>query len=255
MKDSPAQSAPQDGWATPLVSAGLWAAGLTWLALTLPPLTLLLRAVGPDRAEPLVQVYIRGQLALTLCRWRAVVDPSLDPNGRYLFVQNHVNLLDHVTMYPATPHFKQGMELLSHFDIPFYGWFMRARGTIPVERDKKTALLALRRAMKAELAKGHSLLAFPEGTRTRDGHVAPFHEGLFHLARALEVPVVPVAVTGMWSVMPTGSWRFRPFQTVTVHVMAPIPTAGLSRDAVSALAQSVRAQIAERVDASLREAA
>ena len=69
MKDSPAQSAPQDGWATPLVSAGLWAAGLTWLALTLPPLTLLLRAVGPDRAEPLVQVYIRGQLALTLCRW------------------------------------------------------------------------------------------------------------------------------------------------------------------------------------------
>lgn len=252
-----AAPAPQarDGWATPIVSAALWAVGLGWVVLTLPPLTLLLRAVGPDRAEPFVKVYIRGQLALTLCRWRAVIDPSLDPRGRYLFVQNHVNVLDHVTMYPATPHFKQGMELASHFDIPFYGWFMRARGTIPVERDKKTALLALRRAMKAELARGHSLLAFPEGTRTRDGHVGPFHEGLFHLARALDLAVVPVAVTGMWQVMPTGSWRFRPFQAVTVHVMAPIPTAGLSREQVTELAQTVRTLIADKVDESLREAA
>lgn len=250
MSDAQASPPVTDGWATPLVSAGLWVLGVSWLVLTLPPLTVLLKLVGPDRAEPLVRLYIRGQLALTLCRWRAVVDPAVDPAGRYLFVQNHVNVLDHVTMYPATPHFKQGMELASHFRIPFYGWFMAARGTLPVERDKKTAMLTLRRMMKAELARGHSLLGFPEGTRTRTGAVGPFHEGLFHLARALELPVVPVAVTGMWQVMPTGSWRFRPFQTVTVHVMAPIPTAGMARDAVPALARAARDQIAAHVGAA-----
>ncbi len=255
MKEAGAARTTTDGWATPFVSAGLWALGLSWIVATLPPLTLLLKVAGPDRAEPLVRLYIRGQLALTMCRWRAVVSPDVDPRGRYLFVQNHVNVLDHVTMYPATPHFKQGMELASHFRIPFYGWFMAARGTLPIDRDKKTALLALRRAMKAEVAQGHSLLGFPEGTRTRTGHVGPFHEGLFHLARALELPIVPVAVTGMWGVMPTGSWRFRPFQTVTVHVMAPIATAGMSRDAVSSLVQQVRDQIAARVDAELAEAA
>ena len=71
------------------------------------------------------------------------------------------------------------------------------------------------------------------------------------LARQLGVPVVPVAVTGMSDVLRTGEHLFRPRQQVTVHVLAPIPTAGLKRGDVDALAESCRARIAERVDAWL----
>lgn len=231
------------------VAVGLWAASLAWLALTLPSLTLLMRRVPAHRIDALTRIYTRGQVALTLCRWRAVVDPAVRPEGTYLFVQNHVNVLDHCTMYAATPHFKQGMELRAHFDVPLYGPFMRARGTIAVDPDDPAAMLRLRRAMRAELDQGHSLLAFPEGTRTRTGRVGPFREGLFHLARGLGVEVVPVAVIGMWEVLPTGGWVMRPFQPVTVLVHAPIPTVGLTRADVPALTERVRATIAADVDA------
>jgi hypothetical protein len=66
-----------------------------------------------------------------------------------------------------------------------------------------------------------------------------------------EVPVVPVAVTGMSDVLRTGEHLFRPRQQVTVHVLAPVPTAGLKRGEVDALAETCRAQIAEKVDAWL----
>jgi hypothetical protein len=90
--------------------------------------------VPPERTEWLSRLYCRGQVAMTGARWRSVVDPAVDPARPYLFACNHVNLLDHVTMYNSTPHFKQGLELESHFKIPVYGWFMKQRGTIPVKK-------------------------------------------------------------------------------------------------------------------------
>ncbi len=231
------------------VAAAMWAAGLGWLCSVMPPMTAAYKLLGSHNVDLATRVYTRGQVALTLCRWRAEVHPDVDPDGVYVFAQNHVNVLDHVTMYASTPHFKQGIELASHFEIPFYGWFMKARGTIPVEPKSRAGLMALRRRVKAETGAGRSLLVFPEGTRTRDGRVGPFKQGMFHVARGLGLPIVPVAVTGMWEVLPTGSWVFRPFQEVTVHVMAPIETEGLTRDDIPELACTVRQQIASKVDA------
>ena len=249
---SPGGSPPPPQAADPVgaaISAALWAVGVGWIVLTLPPLTLLYRLFGSHRVDALTRLYTRGQVALTTARWEAIVDPAVDPGRPYVFVQNHVNVLDHVTMYASTPHFKQGIELEDHFKIPFYGWFMKARGTIPVNRSSRTDLARLMKRAREEIEAGRSLLAFPEGTRSRDGRVHPFHTGIFHIARALGVPVVPVAVTGMSDVLRTGEHRFRPFQRVTVHVLAPIETAGLTRADVDALAETCRQQISARVDA------
>ncbi len=232
-----------------VVSAALWAAGLGWMLPMLGGLTLLNGTLVPShRTERLNRLYCRGQIALTGSRWRAVVDPAIDPEQPYMFCQNHTNLFDHVVLYDATPHFKQGLELESHFRIPFYGWFMRARGTIPVRPGKQGQTPAIMDRMRKEIAKGHSILAFPEGHRTRDGRVGPFRKGVFYIARDLGIPIAPVAVTGMYRVNRKGSWLIRPGHTVTVYVDAPIPTAGLPDAAIPELAERVRSVIARRVD-------
>jgi len=232
------------------VSAGLWTAGVAWLVPMMTAMTAASLVVSPDRTEGLSRLYCRGQVALTGARWRAEVDPAVDPARPYLFAANHVNLLDHATMYPATPHFKQGIELASHFRIPVYGWFMRSRGTIPVrgvgDRDGQVALEA---DVRREVDRGHSILGFPEGTRTRTGRVGRFRKGLFRVARNVGLPVVPVAVTGMFEVLRAGSGLLRPGREVVVWCGAPIETAGLSDDELPALAERVRAPIAARVDA------
>jgi len=232
------------------VSVALWAAGLAWLVPMMGTMTALSLVVPPEKTETLSRLYCRGQVALTGATWRADVDPTIDPATPYLFASNHVNLLDHATMYPATPHFKQGLELESHFRIPVYGWFMRRRGTIPVRRaTDRLAQEELRQHMAAEIARGHSILAFPEGTRTRTGRVGRFHKGIFRIARDLSLPVVPVAVTGMFEVLRAGSALFRPGREVVVWCGAPIPTAGVPDGGLADLAERVRSPIAARVDA------
>jgi 1-acyl-sn-glycerol-3-phosphate acyltransferase len=230
-----------------LRSAVLWVAGVSWLV---PVMTTLMAAtlVWPtDRTQWLDRLYCWGQVRLTGSRWRAVVHPDVRPDRQYLFVQNHVNLLDHVTMYNATPHFKQGVELAAHFEIPFYGWMMRRRGTIPVDPTDRRQTELLRR-FREEVARGHSILAFPEGTRTRTGRVGKFRRGLFYLAQELGLPIVPVTVVGMYEVLRTGSWILRPGE-VTVYCDAPVETTGVRREDVAELTERVRRVIAARVDA------
>ncbi len=243
---------------TPLdyvMSGALWGAAVAWLVPMLTPMAVLNATVGPERIERLSRVYTRTQVALTGSRWRAVVHPDVDPKAVYLFAQNHTNHFDHVTLYAATPHFKQGVELESHFDYPFYGWFMKARGTIPVRPGSRGQTPEILQGFRAEVAKGHSILAFPEGTRTPDGRVGRFRTGTFFIARDLGIPIVPVAVTGMYEVMRKGSYLLRPGRDVTVYVEKPIPTLGLSDDEIPALAAKTQRVVAARVDAYWRDKA
>jgi 1-acyl-sn-glycerol-3-phosphate acyltransferase len=236
-------------------SVALWGAGVAWLVPMLAPMTVLNATVGPERIDKLSRVYTRTQVALTGSRWRAIVHPDVDPNAVYVFAQNHTNHLDHVTLYAATPHFKQGVELESHFGYPFYGWFMKARGTIPVRPGSKGQTPEILARFREEVAKGHSILAFPEGTRTPNGRVGRFRTGTFFIARDLGIPIVPVAVTGMYEVMRKGSYLLRPGRAVTVYVEKPIPTRGLRDDEIPALAAEAQRVVAARVDAYWREKA
>ena len=233
-----------------LASAALWGAGMSWMVPMLSTMTALNATVLPShRTEFLNRLYCRGQVALTGSTWKAVVDPAVDPTQPYMFAQNHTNLFDHVALYNATPHFKQGLELEKHFKIPFYGWFMKARGTIPVRSGKEGQTPEIMDNMRREIASGHSILAFPEGHRTLDGRVGPFRKGVFFIARDLGLPIAPVAVTGMYDVNRKGSWLIRPGYDVTVHVDAPIETKGLPDSAIPELADEVRRVISARVDA------
>lgn len=231
-----------------IVGAALWGAGLAWIVPMMSSMTLLSLVTHPKKIDWLSRIYTRGQLFLTGSRMQVHMHPDVDPNGVYMFVQNHTNHFDHVAVYAATPHFKQGLELESHFKYPVYGWFMKARGTIPVRPGKEGQSPEIMRRMQEEIGAGHSILAFPEGTRTKDGRVGRFRSGVFYIARDLGVPVVPVSVTGMYEVMRKGSLLIRPGHTVTIHVGAPIPMKGRKDVEVRAALEEARSVISGHVD-------
>lgn len=238
-----------------IASFVIWIVAGGFLAFMLSLLTILYRFVGPDRVQFLERFYSRTQLALTFNRQVHHVHPDVDPETQYIFIQNHTSHLDHVAMYTATPHFKQGIELETHFDYPVYGWFMKARGTIPVPKDRQGALEALRRAVREEVDRGHSILGFPEGHRTLTGRVGKFYDGIFQIAIELGVPIVPVAVTGLYDVLHKGSLVIRPGHVISVFVEEPITTDGLTEDDIEALRDRVRDVISARVDAYYSAAA
>src|SRR5262245_21285264 len=248
MSEAPVSLRPD----TPLdamLSIPLWGAGLAWLVPMMGAQMVLHRLVGPERIQWVERLYTRGQVLLTGSRWRAVVDPAIDPGRPYMFFQNHVNHLDHCTMYAATPHFKQGVELEEHFRYPVYGAFMRSRGTLPVRRGSIRDFLVLRDQMRDEFERGHSLLVFPEGTRTLTGRLGEFQPGVFRIAQDLQAPSVPVTVTGMYRVMRKGSLLIRPGHTVTVYCDKPIETLGTSRRQLPEITRAVREVMSRRLEA------
>ena len=229
------------------ISAALWAAGLGWLLPWTSSMILLHKTIGAKRMEPISRAFCWGQVKMTGARWKAVVDPAVRDDEQYLFAQNHINHFDFVTMYNSTKHFKQGLELETHFRYPFYGWFMKSRGTVPVPAKRAQRTQAVREGIRQQIAMNNSVLIFPEGTRTVDGQVGPFRKGVFLIARDLGLKVIPTTVTGMYEVMQKGSLLLRPGKDVTVYCDAPVDFAGLSNDGVVAAMQKVRQTMVRRL--------
>lgn len=243
----PARSLASPGLLDRVISAGLWGASLALAAPVLPAMTAGCVLFGPDATMPLQRWYAKWGLKVTGSSWKAVVHPKVDPNRPYLFAHNHTNHFDFILMHNATPHYKQGVELEEHFRIPFYGWFMKARGGIPVKRGQKGQGPDVLAHCQRELDKNHAILVFPEGTRTLTGRVGRFRTGAFFIARDLGLPVCPVAVTGAFELMRKGSLMLRPAE-LTVYVDEPIETAGLTDDEVVTLTDRVQGIVAARVD-------
>jgi 1-acyl-sn-glycerol-3-phosphate acyltransferase len=93
--------------------------------------------------------------------------------------------------------------------------------------------------MKRLVGARHSLIVFPEGTRSADGRVARFKKGSFLVAIDAALPVVPVSLSGSRHVMQKGRVTVRPGDVrMTIH--EPLPTAGAGRDQVMPFAERVR---------------
>lgn len=135
---------------------------------------------------------------------------GLDQGRPYVFLANHVNILDGFLLYGHLPWVFRGLELASHFRWPVYGLFIRLFGNIPVDAsDHRLSARGLGRAERA-LRKGISILVLPEGHRTRDGRLGGFGRGAFRLAVNSGVDVVPVVMAGAFQAMRTGSMRITP---------------------------------------------
>ena len=92
-------------------------------------------------------------------------------------------------------------------------------------------------------------MAFPEGTRSTDGEIGRFKRGIFTLAMEARVPIVPMAITGSWDVLPpgisvprAGEIRIKIGQAIEVEHSEMAELRSEVRDAVVALFDELREQ-------------
>ena len=79
--------------------------------------------------------------------------------------------------------------------LPLFGWYLAIAGNVFVDRGGAAkALRSLIERSKAAVARGWSILIFPEGTRMPPGAAPDYKPGVAALYRELGVPVVPVAL-------------------------------------------------------------
>lgn len=160
-----------------------------------------------------------------------------------VFVANHVSWFDIPAAIEALPHYgflaKRELE-----KIPLFGAAARAVGVIYIDRENRKAAFGAIEDAASKIRAGESVLVYPEGTRGERYALRPFKKGPFVLAIGSGAPIYPVVIHGTIAVNPRGEFRASP-GVVHVHVLDPIPTAGLSYDERDALAETVRHRMAD----------
>lgn len=155
----------------------------------------------------------------------------IPPQGPYVLMMNHQSMVDIPLAMHICPVSVRFIAKKSIAYFPVIGWAMWIFGMVFLERgNARTALRALKKAA-ALLERGLVVCAYPEGTRSRDGRIAPFKKGLFLLASKAGVPIVPVAIDGAGVLAPAKGFSPRPVN-IRVRIGAPIPTVGKNREAL-----------------------
>jgi len=168
-------------------------------------------------------------VARPLFRIRILGREHIPPRGPALLVSNHLTYLDGFLIGSCLRPVVRFLVWKPYYDHKLLTWGFRLAGAIPIWTKPHTAGHAIVRA-RGELARGHVVCIFAEGSISRTGNLLPFQRGLEAIVRGLDVPVIPVHLGGLWeSVFSFRGGRFfwkRPRtlrQPVVISFGAPMP--------------------------------
>jgi 1-acyl-sn-glycerol-3-phosphate acyltransferase len=136
--------------------------------------------------------------------------PSFDPRQSYVIASNHLSLIDIPVLYGWLDLDLKWVMKKEVRNIPVIGIGCALLGHIFIDRANREAAIETLQAFRSNLVPGTSILFFPEGTRSRDGRLHAFRMGAFHMARDLDMPILPVTIRGTEAILPPDGIDLRP---------------------------------------------
>lgn len=143
------------------------------------------------------------------------------PDEAVLFVANHQGLFDILALigYLGKPLGFIAKKEVEKIPI-VSSWMGLMHGVFIDRSDRRQSVRAINQGIK-NLKNGHSLVVFPEGTRSRGSNLNEFKSGSLRLATKANVPIVPVAIDGTYQMLEEGNGRVKG-STIYMEILDPI---------------------------------
>jgi 1-acyl-sn-glycerol-3-phosphate acyltransferase len=152
--------------------------------------------------------------------------------------------MDTPVIFAALPFQFRILAKKELWPIAFIGWYLDRSGQIPIDTANPHASMSSLGVGVKALRGGTSLFVFPEGGRTETGQLKPFLSGAAYLAIRAQVPLVPIALTGVYDLLPIHARHFYPGE-LALSVGEPIETKGMTPRQTEELSARLRASIGE----------
>jgi 1-acyl-sn-glycerol-3-phosphate acyltransferase len=211
-----------------MVAASAIAVGLLAAGLTIPQLVLvlgLMNALVAAYIYRLVPEFLMRFLVWILIhsvyRLRKVGLERIPEEGPAILICNHVSYVDALVISAACRRPIRWVMDHRIFKVPVLSFFFRTARAIPIAPAREDpALLEQAYARIAnELEAGELVGLFPEGRLTADGEMSEFRGGIMRVLEKTPVPVVPMALSGLWqSLFARNRDKFRHMTRLFPHV-------------------------------------
>lgn len=175
----------------------------------------------------IAQVWARGCVRISGARLTVRGAGNLRKYPLAVYAANHTSYMDTPVIFSTLPFQFRILAKKELWTMPFIGWYLNRSGQIPVDTVSANATVSSLGGGVRALRAGMPLFVFPEGSRTPDGKMQPFLAGAAFLAIRAQVPLVPIALSGVYDLLPMHTRHFYPVD-ITLSVGEPISTDGMT---------------------------
>jgi 1-acyl-sn-glycerol-3-phosphate acyltransferase len=196
-----------------MVAAALLAVALLGAGLSIPQLFLILAALNAAVAiyiytllPEFLMRFLVWILISTLYRIHSQGLENIPHKGPAVLVCNHISFVDALIVGGCVRRPVRFVMWYKIFQIPILRFIFETAKAIPIASARENSELLEKsfETIDEELANGNIVCIFPEGAITADGNVQTFRPGIERIIERRPVPVIPLAVSGLW-----GSWFSR----------------------------------------------
>ncbi len=190
----------------------------------------------------IARVWGRALVWSSGCSLKVIGAENLLKEPVAVYASNHTSYMDTPAIFAALPFQFRILAKKELWPIAFIGWYLARSGQIPIDTANPRATLSSLGVGVKALRSGMPLFVFPEGGRTPTGELKPFLSGAAYLAIRAQVPLVPIALSGVFDLLPIHTRHFYP-GPLTVSVGESIPTTGLTHRQTDEVTEQLRAAI------------
>ena len=155
------------------------------------------------RSRSVARLWAKILLRITGTKIHVIGLENVIPDKPQIFMANHQSEFDILIFLAVIPADFLWVAKKELFDIPVFGTAMKKAGYIAVDRKDHIRAMKSVEESAQRLKEGMSIATFPEGTRSREGKLLPFKQGMFYLAIQTGAPITPVSIIGSGRIMPT----------------------------------------------------